>query len=829
MSASYLVHRLRLASLICLAWLVGCTPHPTNLASDSAALGAMPFGMQPNGGSAGSATSGGSNVSGTNAGTNEAGRNVTDIAGGPSMAGGNTTPVGDDDPSCSTGSPPQEDPSFTRPRTIPVKVTDEAASMMGQLQLSEKQTLLSGYENYDYNNGTAFEAAPLPRVNYPTFRMRDGPRGVRGVVAEKSTTFPVAEVRAASFDVELEERVGKVFAEEMRAMHADLILAPTINVLRHPGWARAQETYGEDPVLIGNIGAAFVRGLQAGPQGMPACVKHYACNSMENARFRVDVRVDEPTLHEVYLAHFREVVEAGVASVMSAYNSVNGSWAGENRELLTGILREEWGFAGFVMTDFVFGLRHPVESVAAGQDLEMPFRQQRKATLPRALRDGRLARADVERAAGRLIAAQLRLALRALPAPPRDVVAGADHRRLAREAAARGAVLLRNERVDGVPALPLSADVGRVAVLGRLADAANLGDTGSSRVRPPATVSVLNGLRERLGDRVVHVASAGPAAAGPAAADPAAAAEAAAGADAAVVVVGLGPADEGEAMIGIDTDAARLFGGVARIRWVAAAVARLTGLAARRTGVAGGDRRDLHLHPDDAALITAVAAANPRTVVVVIAGGTVMVDPWDDRVAAVLLAWYPGMEGGRAVADLLLGDAEPTGRLPVAIPRRRADLPEVDWRARRVDYPRWFGQRKLDRDGVKAAYPFGYGLGYTTFSVDSITVEPVEPGDPDRFRATVTVTNTGSRAGRCVVQVYASPRGHPTLPTRALVGFRPVAGEPGASVAVTVECSTRPLQVWTGDRFEVGVGEVTVEAASYAGDPGAATAVLRLV
>src|SRR6185436_1605440 len=218
--------------------------------------------------------------------------------------------------------------------------------------------------------------------------------------------------------------------------------------------------------------------------------------------------------------------------------------------------------------------------------------------------------------------------------------------------------LLRNERVDGVPALPLSADVGRVAVLGRLADAANLGDTGSSRVRPPATVSVLNGLRERLGDRVVHVASAGPAAADPAAADPApadpapadpaSAAEAAAGADAAVVVVGLGPADEGEAMIGIDTDAARLFGGVARIRWVAAAVARLTGLAARRTGVAGGDRRDLHLHPDDAALITAVAAANPRTVVVVIAGGTVMLDPWDDRVAAVLLAWYPGMEGGRA-------------------------------------------------------------------------------------------------------------------------------------------------------------------------------------
>ena len=567
------------------------------------------------------------------------------------------------------------------------------------------------------------------------------------------------------------------------------------------------------------MGAALAEGVHP---WLLTCVKHFALNSMEEARFTVDVRVEEDVLHEVYLPHFRTVVEAGADAVMSAYNSVNGRWAGENHHLLTRILRGTWGFAGFVMTDFVFGLRHPVESVAAGQDLEMPFRQQRRATLPRALRDGRLARADVERAAGRLIAAQLRLALRALPAPPPDVVAGAEHRRLAREAAARGAVLLRNEPVDGVPALPLVVGpADRVAVLGRLADAANLGDTGSSRVRPPATVSVLQGVRERLGDRVAHVASM----------DPVEAAAAAAAAGAAVVVVGLGPADEGEAMIGIDTDAAMLFGGVARIRWVAAAVARLTGFAARRTGVAGGDRRDLHLHPEDVTLITAVAAANPRTVVVVIAGGTVMVDPWDERVAAVLLAWYPGMDGGHAVADLLLGDAEPTGRLPVAIPRRRADLPEVDWRARRVDYPRWFGQRKLDRDGVRAAYPFGHGLGYTRFTVDSITVEPVDPGDPDRFRATVTVTNTGGRAGRHVVQVYATVAagGRPTLPTRALVGFRSVLAEPGASVPVTVECSTRPLRVWTGEGFTPGVAEVTVEAAAYAGDPGAATAVLRLM
>jgi beta-glucosidase len=661
-------------------------------------------------------------------------------------------------------------------------------------------------------NGVPFEGGRVDRLGIPGIRFTDGPRGI---VMGNATSFPVAIARAATFDVDLEHRVGAAIGAEGRALRANLFAGICVNVPPFPGWGRSQESYGEDPVLAGAMGAALTQGVHP---WLLTCVKHFALNSMEEARFTVDVRVDEDVLHEVYLPHFRTVVEAGADAVMSAYNSVNGRWAGENHHLLTRILRGAWGFAGFVMTDFVFGLRHPVESVAAGQDLEMPFRQQRRATLPRALRDGRLARADVERAAGRLIAAQLRLALRAVPAPSPDVVAGAEHRRLAREAAARGAVLLRNEPVDGIPALPLSAaGTGRVAVLGRLADAANLGDTGSSRVRPPATVSVLHGLRERLGDRVVHVAST----------DPASAAQAAAEADAAVVVVGLGPADEGEAMIGIDTDAAMLFGGVARIRWVAAAVARLTGVAARRTGIAGGDRRDLHLHPDDVALITAVAATNPRTVVVVIAGGTVMVDPWDGRVAAVLLAWYPGMEGGHAVADLLLGDAEPTGRLPVAIPRRRVDLPEVDWRARRVDYPRWFGQRKLDRDGVAAAYPFGHGLGYTRFAVDSITVAAVER---HTFRATVTVTNTGARAGRHVVQVYATvaPDAHPTLPTRALVGFRSVVAEPGASVTATVECSTRPLQVWTGDGFAPGLDEVTVEAASYAGDPGAATAVLRL-
>ena len=254
-------------------------------------------------------------------------------------------------------------------------------------------------------------------------------------------------------------------------------------LLRHPAWGRAQETYGEEPVLLGSMGVALARGAQ---RHVMACVKHYACNSMENARFSVDVRVDERVLHEVYLPHFRMVVDAGVAGVMSAYNSVNGRWCGQNRTLLTDILRAEWGFDGFVMSDFIWGVRDPVASVAAGLDLEMPFAQQRAQALPPrsppAPRRGRTStrppRASWPPSSGSRRASR--------EPPPREVVACERHRALAREVAARSMVLLRNEPVDGRPVLPLLQEgLARLAVVGRLADVPNLGDRGSSDVRAP--------------------------------------------------------------------------------------------------------------------------------------------------------------------------------------------------------------------------------------------------------------------------------------------------------------------------------------------------------
>ena len=343
-------------------------------------------------------------------------------------------------------------------------------------------------------------AGAVPRLGVPGIRFSDGPRGA---VIGRSTAFPVPMARGATWDPDLEERVGEAIGAEIRAQGGNFFGGVCINLLRHPAWGRAQETYGEEPFLLALMGTALARGAQ---RHVMACVKHYAGNSMENARFQVDVEVDLRTLHEVYLPHFRAVVQAGVASVMSAYNSVNGQWCGQNRTLLTEILREEWGFEGFVMSDFIWGVRDPVGSLAAGLDIEMPFAQQRARTLAEALAAGAASWDDVDRAGRRILRTQLS-SRRRCPTrlPARDVVASAEHRALAREVAARSMVLLRNEPVDGRPVLPLAAEqLSRLAVVGRLADVANTGDHGSSDVRAPSVVTPLAGLRAALPERRDH-------------------------------------------------------------------------------------------------------------------------------------------------------------------------------------------------------------------------------------------------------------------------------------------------------------------------------------
>lgn len=673
-----------------------------------------------------------------------------------------------------------------------------------------------------------FPAAVVPRLGIPGIQFSDGPRGC---VVGHATAFPVSMARGATWDPALEERIGSAIGAELRAIGATYYGGVCVNLLRHPGWGRAQETYGEDPHLVGEMGRALALGAQ---QHVMACVKHFAVNSMENARFKVDVRIDERALHEVYLPHFRRIIDSGIASVMSAYNSVNGEWCGENTELLTGILRDEWGFEGFVTSDFIFGLRNAVASVLAGLDIEMPFRQQRMQHLPGAVDDGSLPWVAVEQAVVRTVATLLRFApICARPGDP-TVTAGPAHRALAREAAAASIVLLRN---DGV--LPLDpAQLRRIAVIGRLATMVNLGDGGSSEVIVDDAVTPLTGLRaafERHGIEVVHSDR-----------DTSIAEDA----DVVLVVVGCTKADEGEYIDQAGTaglleghfppmtDADR-----AAVAEVMAGVDRSAAQAApdaeppdpTRAGFApGGDRRSLRLSSDDSALVTAAAALNPRTIVTIMGGSATLVSEWDDQVAALLLLWYPGIEGGHALADVLLGTVNPGGHLPFSIPTHEAHLAHWDPDAAEETYDLWHGHWKLARDGRQAAYPFGFGLSYTEFTIDTLTlVDSGGDSDSDRYRdralATVRVRNTGGVAGDVVIQIYGSVPGSAwDRPNERLVGFLRMQLAAGEARTAAIELDLRQLQIRDGRHWLQEGGTYRFQAGQFVGDTTGATAETQL-
>lgn len=580
-----------------------------------------------------------------------------------------------------------------------------------ELTLEEKLDLLTGA--HDVWGGLIrlltegahepFATGSVPRLGIAGLRTGDGPRGVGFGAA---TCFPVAMARAATFDPGLEERVGEAIGREARAVGITLLTAPCVEVLRHPAWGRAQETYGEDPVHNGEMGAAFVRGAQ---RHVMACVKHLACNSIENARFRVDVEVDPETLDGVYLVPYERVVREGVAAVMSSYNAVNGEWCSQNATLLTSILKERWGFRGFVVSDFAFSIRDGVKAINAGMDVELPDAIHFGRRLLAPVLHGEVAMARIDDAVSRLLETQERFAHQLAVPPPLDVLACAEHRALAREVATKAIVLLRNEPVDdGSAVLPLDPGrVDRVAVLECLADVPNTGDRGSSNVTPPYIVTPLQGLRAALEPLGIEVITAADSTA-------AAAVSAAAGADVAIVVAGYTAEDEGEGFGGEfpPPEVRHLLPEIEpeRAPQLRAALMRL---GANESPVGrGGDRRSLDLRPEDEELILAVAAANPKTAVALMCGSAVMMERWRHAVPAILVLWYPGMEGGHALADIVVGRQRPTGRLPFAIPTDAGHLPPFDPDASTVQYGPLHGQRLLDDLGVPAAFPFGHGLGY---------------------------------------------------------------------------------------------------------------------
>ena len=422
-----------------------------------------------------------------------------------------------------------------------------ADEVLARMNLRQKVALLAGatpfYPGITEMMGGGYNkhpwpAAQAPGVDVPGVHFVDGPRGI---VFHGATTFPVSMARGAAWDPELEERIGDTIGREARDGGANLFAGVCINLLRHPAWGRAQETYGEDSYHLGMLGAALTRGVQ---RHVMACVKHYAGNSMENARFRVDVQADPRALREVYLPHFKRVVDAGVASVMTAYNSMNGDWCGQNRQLIREILKEEWGFEGFTMTDFIFGMRDAKKAIEAGQDLEMPFPNLYDRDLEQLVESGEVPVELVDDAVRRILRQQFRFEpAKAVGAPGK---VPEDNRPLALEAAEKSIVLLKNR--DGL--LPLGGGE-RVAVIGRLAEIANSGDGGSSNTQPRHVVTPLEGLKESPLGRALTFDDGS---------DSVRAARAAAQADVAIVVVGYTHLDEGEYISpGMDPEILQLF------------------------------------------------------------------------------------------------------------------------------------------------------------------------------------------------------------------------------------------------------------------------------
>lgn len=680
------------------------------------------------------------------------------------------------------------------------QIEARSGELLAQLTLDEKLGMMDGdtpfwagliemmgggYADHPWNAGV------VPRLGIPGIRFADGPRGV---VMAGATTFPVSMARGAAWDVALEERIGDVIGYELRALGGTLFGGVCINLLRHPAWGRAQETYGEDPYHLGEMGAALTRGVQ---RHAMACAKHYALNSIENARFTVDVTIAPRALHEIYLAHFKRVVDEGVAAVMSAYNSVNGEWCGQNRVLLTDILKKQWGFAGYVLTDFMWGMRDAEKAALAGQDLEMPFQMHYHQHLKRLTEEGRVPLERIDDAVSRLLRQQLRLVR------PGDYdaerVGCENHRALAREAAQKSIVLLQNTG----DLLPLQ-DLRKIAVIGRLADTPNTGDDGSSDTRPDYVITPLDGIQAALDGRAEVLHDDG--------SDLERAKATAQAADAVVLVVGYDHKDEGEFL---DPDTVQNLAHLyppppSEEPSIAPGPALET--AAPDDFLSGGDRDRLTLHSADEALIQAVAAVNPRTIVAVMGGSGVIMEAWRERVPAILMLWYPGMEGGHALADILLGLVNPSGKLPFVIPQQAQDLPFFDRNATTIEYDLWHGYRKLERDGHAPAFPFGFGLSYTRYQYANLTLDRRQLGPSETLKVSLDISNTGARAGEEVVQLYVSAiESAVERAPKELKAFARIALRPGETKTVQLSVPMSRLAYYDETRADFVVEPIEYE------------------
>jgi len=669
-----------------------------------------------------------------------------------------------------------------------VNLVSDASLLLGQLTLEEKASLCLGSDFW--------HTAAVERLGIPAIMVADGPHGLRKQADEAdhvgiagsvpATCFPTACALGSSWDPQLVGRVGAALGREARAQGVAVVLGPGINLKRSPLCGRNFEYFSEDPLVSGVLGAAMIEGVQR--QGVGASLKHFAVNNQETDRLRVSAEVDERTLRELYLAGFeRAVTQARPWTVMCAYNKVNGTYASQHAWLLSTILREEWGFDGLVVSDW--GAVHDrVAALAAGLDLEMPpNRGVSDAAILDAVRTGQLAEGVLDTAVARV----LRLVDRAATTPEPPPVLDPDaHHALARAAATQCAVLLKNQdRL--LPLRPAAGDT--IAVIGEFARTPRYQGAGSSQVTPTRVDVALDELRSAVPDQVEVAFAAG---------------------------YGLHTTDHDQQLAAEAVALARR----------AEVVVAFLGLPAAAESE-GFDRSHLDLPANQTALLAQLADANPNLAVVLANGSVVRLADWEQHAKAVLECWLSGQGAGGAAADLLLGTANPAGRLAETLPLRLEDTPSYltfPGEAGHVRYGEgiFVGYRGYDKLDRQVSYPFGHGLSYTSFGyADLATNLTGRHQDGDLVvNLTCRVTNTGDRRGTEVVQLYVGdPEASVARPVRELKAFAKVDLDPGQTTTVNLTLTARDLSYWS-----TTLNDWVLEAGEFQLAVGASSRDLRL-
>ena len=656
-------------------------------------------------------------------------------------------------------------------------VATEFVNRLSELTLEEKASLCLGSDFW--------HTAPVERLGIPAIMVSDGPHGLRAQLGEAdhvglqgsapATCFPTASALGSSWNPELFQMVGEALALEAKGLGVSVVLGPGINMKRSPLCGRNFEYVSEDPWLAGELATAMVLGTQG--QGVGTSLKHYAANNQEDDRLRVSAEVDERTLREIYLPAFERVVKlAQPWTIMCAYNKINGRYASEHHWLLTEVLRDEWGFEGLVVSDW--GAVHDrVAALRGGLDLEMPPNLGvSDAAIVTAVGDGSLDESILDETARRV----LHLVDRSQPASAEDVSFDVDeHHALARRAAQESAVLLKNaSRV-----LPLQPEVGSlVAMIGEFARTPRYQGAGSSQVNPTHLDAALEAMQSALAGRAEVRFAAG---------------------------FGVGTTDNDEHLLSEAVNLAR----------EADHVVVFLGLPADEESE-GFDRTHLDLPANQLVMLYALAEVNDRLIVVLANGGVVRISSWGDQVSAILECWLSGQAAGSAAVDLLLGVANPSGKLAETIPVRLQDNSSY------LNFPGeegvvrygegiFIGYRAYDTLIQNVSHPFGFGLSYTSFRIDDVDVSVAGSiaGSDLAVTVTASVSNIGQRAGAEVVQVYVGDvEASVARPLRELKGFAKVYLEPGETKQVSCQLDERSFAYWSSrfHRWVVEPGEFTL-------------------